>query len=45
MIPRANTVTLERLPPENMSTKPNQVARFWSKKSVRALASTPGVGT
>ena len=44
MIPRANTVTLERLPPENMSTSPNQLDRFCSKKSISALALIPGVG-
>src|SRR5882762_6174351 len=45
MIPRAKTVTRERFPPENMSTSPNQFERFCSKKSIRALALMPGVGT
>ena len=45
MIPSAKTVTLARFPPENMSTSPNQLARFCSKKSMRARALIPGVGT
>ena len=44
MIPRAKTVTFARLPPENMSTRPNQLPRFCSKKSMRAAVLIPGVG-
>ncbi len=44
MIPSAKIVTLARLPPENMSTSPNQFPRFCSKKSTRAAVLMPGVG-
>src|SRR6185503_876042 len=44
MIPSAKMVTFARFPPENMSTRPNQLALFCSKKSIRALALIPGVG-
>ena len=45
MIPRAKMVTFARLPPENMSTRPNQLPRFCSKKSMSDWALMPGVGT
>src|SRR5436190_9758804 len=45
MMPRAKTVTLARFPPENMSTRPNQLPFCCSKKSMRAWALMPGVGT
>ena len=45
MMPRAKIVTFARLPPENMSTRPNQFPRFCSKKSIRDWALMPGVGT
>ena len=44
MIPSAKIVTFARLPPENMSTSPNQLPRFCSKKSTSAAALIPGVG-
>ena len=44
MIPSAKIVTLARLPPENMSTRPNQLPRFCSKKSMRACGVDPGRG-
>jgi hypothetical protein len=44
MIPSAKMVTRARLPPENMSTRPNQLPRFCSKKSMSAWALMPGVG-
>jgi hypothetical protein len=45
MIPSAKIVTFARLPPENMSTSPNQLPRFCSKKSISDCALMPGVGT
>ena len=45
MMPRAKIVTFARLPPENMSTRPNQFPRFCSKKSMSDWALMPGVGT
>jgi hypothetical protein len=45
MIPSAKIVTFFMFPPENMSTSPNQFALFCSKKSTRAWALIPGVGT
>ncbi len=45
MIPSAKMVTFARLPPENMSTRPNQLPRFCSKKSISAWGLMPGVGT
>ena len=44
MIPRAKIVSLEKFPPENMSTKPRIEPPLRSNIAFRALASTPGVG-
>ena len=44
MIPRANTETFRRPPPENMSNRPNRVPATLSKKWARAPPSTPGTG-
>jgi hypothetical protein len=45
MIPRANTATRLRAPPENRFRKPTTpLAPLW-KNASRALTSTPGTGT
>jgi hypothetical protein len=45
MMPRANTVSRRRLPPEKRSTMPRRPLCIWLKRAARAVASMPGVGT
>ena len=45
MTPSANTETLERPPPENISNRLKSVPCILSKKEARADAFTPGIGT
>ncbi len=44
MMPRAKTVNLRRLPPENMSTRPIAEPEFWLKNCASMSALMPGVG-
>ena len=43
--PRAKIVTFDRLPPVNMSYRPNIVFRACSAITLSASVFTPGVGT
>src|SRR5665213_3251284 len=44
MMPRANTVSVRRLPPANRSSRPSEEPEFWLKKCASASALMPGVG-
>ena len=44
-MPSANTDSLSKAPPENMSKRPSNVPFACAKKEARATLSIPGVGT
>ena len=45
MMPRANTESLSKAPPENMLKTPKMVPSIFAKNEAKASASIPGVGT